>query len=149
MTVLSDRVRAVMDAHWQPEGYTVPNALTYPFAWLWDSCFHSVIWAALGDGDRAVTELTHVFRCQDERTGFVPHIDYQREPDHLLGFWGRSDASTWPQPPMYGHAVVELRARGIAVPGEVVERAVAGVQYFLRDRRHPSGLTFAVHPWET
>jgi len=149
MTVLRDRVRAVMEAHWQPEGYTVPNAVTYPFAWLWDSCFHAVIWAALGDETRAVTELAHVFRCQEDRTGLVPHIDYQRVPDHLREFWGRSDASTITQPPMYGHAIAELRRRGIAVPEEVVERATAGVRFFLRERTHPSGLIAITHPWET
>ena len=149
MTVLSDRVRSVMEAHWQPEGYTVPNAATYPFAWLWDSCFHVVIWAALGDEARALTELTHVFRCQDERTGLVPHVDYQRDPDHLRSFWGRSGASTITQPPMYGHAIAELRRRGIVVPSELVERAVHGVEFFLRERRHASGLVAIAHPWET
>lgn len=149
MTVLSERVRAVMEAHWQPEGYTVPNAAVYPFAWLWDSCFHVVIWAALGEEDRAVAELAHVFRCQNERTGFVPHIDYQRAPDHLRDFWGQPNVSTVTQPPMYGHAIAELRRRGVAVPGELVERAARGVEYFLRERRHRSGLVAAVHPWET
>ena len=149
MTVLSDRVRAVMEAHWQPEGYTVPNAITYPFAWLWDSCFHSVIWAALGDDTRAVAELAHVFRCQDERTGFVPHIDYQRAPDHLRDFWGQSNASTITQPPMYGHAIADLQSRGIAVSDAVVEAAIAGVQFFLRERAHASGLIAIAHPWET
>ncbi|HEV3227491.1 MAG TPA: hypothetical protein VGZ52_11675, partial [Acidimicrobiales bacterium] len=149
MTVLRDRVRAVMEAHWQPEGYTVPNAVTYPFAWLWDSCFHSLIWAALGDADRAVTELRHVFRCQDERTGLVPHVDYEREPDFLRGFWGQSGSSTITHPPMYGHAIAELTRLGIDVPRDAVERAVAGVEYFLRERTHPSGLVAIVHPWET
>ena len=138
-----------MEAHWQPEGYTVPNAAVYPFAWLWDSCFHAVIWAALGHGDRALTELAHVFRCQDEATGFVPHIDYQRDPDHLRAFWGRSGSSSITQPPMYGHAVVELRRRGIDVGAEIVERSRAGVEFFLAERRHDSGLIAITHPWET
>jgi hypothetical protein len=149
MTVLSDRVRGVMEAHWQPEGYTVPNPATYPFAWLWDSCFHSVIWAALGDDTRALTELTHVFRCQDEASGFVPHVDYERAPDHLRDFWGQPNASTITQPPMYGHAIAELRRRGIGVPDELVERAVRGVQFIVRERMHPSGLVAITHPWET
>jgi hypothetical protein len=149
MTVLSDRVRAVMEAHWQPEGYTVPNAVTYPFAWLWDSCFHVVIWAALGDDQRALAELAHVFRCQDERTGFVPHVDYQRAPDHLRDFWGQANCSTITQPPMYGHAIAELVRQGVDVPEELRERAVRGVEYFLRERQHPSGLVAAAHPWET
>jgi hypothetical protein len=50
---------------------------------------------------------------------------------------------------MYGHAVSELRAQGIDVSDEVVERSVAGVQFFLRERTHPSGLVAIVHPWET
>jgi len=148
MTVLSDRARAVMEAHWQPEGYTVPNAVTYPFRWLWDSCFHAVIWAELGEPERAVSELAHVLRGQDAR-GFVPHIDYSREPGHHQWFWGRPGSSTITQPPMYGHAVAALRRRGIDVGDELVERARAGIEFFLRERRHPSGLIRVTHPWET
>jgi hypothetical protein len=90
-----------------------------------------------------------VFRCQDDASGFVPHIDYERDPDHLLAFWGRRDSSTITQPPMYGHAVAELQRRGIDVSQEVVDRARAGVEFFLRERAHPSGLVRIVHPWET
>jgi hypothetical protein len=148
MTVLSDRVRAMMLAHWQPEGYTVPNAATYPFAWLWDSCFHVVIWAALGDADRALAELAHVFRLQD-RDGFVPHVDYQREPLHLADFWGRVEGSSITQPPMAGHAVAELRRRGIDVPDELAEKARRHLAFLMRERHHPSGLIAIHHPWET
>jgi hypothetical protein len=148
MTVLSDRVRAVMESHWQPEGYTVPNAVTYPFRWLWDSCFHALVWAELGEPERAVSELAHVLQAQDDR-GFVPHIDYGREPSHHEWFWGRSGRSTITQPPMYGHAVAALRRRGIDVGDDLVERARAGIQFFLRERRHPSGLIAVMHPWET
>jgi hypothetical protein len=138
-----------MNAHWQPEGYTVPNAVTYPFRWLWDSCFHALIWGELGEPERAVAELTHVLRGQDERTGFVPHIDYERDPSHHAAFWGRSGASTITQPPMYGHAVAALARRGIDVPAEVRERAAFGVGYFQRERAHASGLVAITHPWET
>lgn len=137
-----------MRAHWQPEGYTVPNATVYPYAWLWDSCFHAVIWAALGDADRAVTELVHVFRTQ-EPDGFVPHVDYERDPDALRSFWGRSGSSTITQPPVHAHAIAALRRAGIAVPDWVVERSMAHVAWFLRARRHPSGLVAIAHPWET
>ena len=148
MTVLIERVRDVMESHWQPEGYTVPNAVTYPFRWLWDSCFHSLIWAELGEPERAVSELAHVLHAQDDR-GFVPHIDYGREPAHHESFWGRPGSSTITQPPMYGHVVAALRRRGIDVGDELVERARAGITFFLRERRHPSGLIRVTHPWET
>jgi len=148
MTVLRDDVRAVMEAHWQPEGYTVPNAVTYPFAWLWDSCFHALIWAELDEPARAVAELTHVFRNQ-RTDGFVPHIDYQRDPTAFAAFWGRDAASTITQPPMGGHVVAELTRRSIPVPDELVDAARRHIEYFVRGRRHASGLIAAVHPWET
>jgi hypothetical protein len=148
LTVLSERVRAVMEAHWQPEGYTVPNAVTYPFRWLWDSCFHALIWAELGDADRALAELAHVLRAQDER-GFIPHIDYARSPSHHESFWGRVGSSTITQPPMYGHAIAALQRSGISISDELVARARAGIEFFLRERRHATGLVAAVHPWET
>jgi hypothetical protein len=50
---------------------------------------------------------------------------------------------------MFGHAVAQLQGQGIQVPAELVERAIAGVQFFLRDRLHPSGLVAVAHPWET
>ena len=52
---------------------------------------------------------------------------------------------------MYGHAVAELRRRGIDVPDELAERAHAGLRFLVRDRaRDPeSGLITVVHPWET
>jgi hypothetical protein len=137
-----------MEAHWQPDGYTVPNAATYPFRWLWDSCFHSLIWAELGEAERAVAELAHVLRAQDER-GFIPHIDYSRQPDHHETFWGRAGSSTITQPPMYGHAVAELERRGIAVDDELRSRARRGIEFFLRERPHPSGLLRVSHPWES
>ena len=71
------------------------------------------------------------------------------EPSHHEWFWGRSGSSTITQPPMYGHAVAALRRRGIDVGDDLVERACAGIQFFLRERRHPSGLIAVTHPWET
>ena len=52
---------------------------------------------------------------------------------------------------MYGHAVAELRRRGIDVPDELAERAHAGLRFLVRERaRDPeSGLITVVHPWET
>ena len=59
-------------------------------------------------------------------------------------------ASTITQPPIYALAVVELSRRGVEVPAEVVERAVAGLWFLLRDRRRSrAGLIELVHPWES
>ena len=72
---LEDDARRVLEAAWaEGRGYCVPNPRTYPHLWLWDSCFHSIAWAALGD-DRAVEELAAVFVAQTA-DGFVPHMRY-------------------------------------------------------------------------
>jgi hypothetical protein len=102
----------------------------------------------LGDADRALTELAHVFRLQDA-DGFVPHVDYQRAPLHLADFWGRVEGSSITQPPMAGHAVAELRRQGIDVPDELAAKAGRHLSYLLRERRHRSGLIAIHHPWET
>jgi hypothetical protein len=137
-----------MEAHWRPEGFTVPHAMTYPFRWLWDSCFHSIIWLALGDADRAVAELAFTLSVQ-EPDGFVPHLHYVGAPDHHAPFWGRPTVSTISQPPVAGHAVATLERAGVDVPAEVRARAERAVSWWWRERRHASGLVAARHPWET
>ena len=138
-----------MHAHWRPEGFTVPNADVYPHQWLWDSCFHALIWAELGEPERAVAELSAALADQAE-DGFVPHVRYLADPTGLAGFWGRTGTSSITQPPMYGFAVAELTRRGVDVPAEVVERARAGVRFLLDGRaRSADGLVTVVHPWET
>jgi hypothetical protein len=143
------RVRAMLEAHWVPEGYAAPNDGVYPWQWLWDSCFHAVIWAALADDDRAVRELTTALSTQDE-LGFVPHMNYVRDPRFHAEFWGRAGASSITQPPMYGHAVAELRRRGIDVPAELEHRARRGIEFLLHHRRRDrNGLVLLAHPWES
>ena len=153
MTVPAGDLRAavatMMAAHWREGGYTVPHGSVYPWQWLWDSCFHSLIWAELGDGDRAVAELANVLAVQDE-LGFVPHMTYHGDPAARADFWGRPGTSSITQPPVYGHAAAELVRRGVAVPDELVERAVDGVRFLLEHRaRTTEGLVTVVHPWET
>ncbi|MEK9637988.1 MAG: hypothetical protein VW060_13070, partial [Acidimicrobiaceae bacterium] len=143
-------VGRLMDDAWVDHGYTAPNTVVYPWLWLWDSCFHALIWADLDRPDRAVAELGCVLELQDG-AGFVPHMGYQLDPQVPVDLWGRAGSSSITQPPMYGHAVAELRRRGIDVPDELAERAHAGLRFLVRDRaRDPeSGLITVVHPWET
>jgi len=146
---LRPAVAAMMAAHWREGGYTVPNGSVYPWQWLWDSCFHALIWAELGDGDRAVVELTNALAVQDE-LGFVPHMTYHGDPAARADFWGRLGTSSITQPPMYGHAVAELVRRGVVVPDQVVEQAVDGLRFLFDHRaRTAGGLVTVVHPWET
>jgi len=141
-------VASLLDDHWVDDGYAAPNSDVYPWLWLWDSCFHAIIWAELGD-DRALTELESTLAAQDA-SGFVPHMNYRRDPEQSMDLWGRPGASSITQPPMYGHAIAELVARGFPVRDETIERAQRGLAFLVRDRqRSESGLIELVHPWES
>lgn len=142
------RVRRLLESHWHAAGYTMPNRRTYPWQWLWDSCFHSIIWAELGD-ERALIELDRLFGYQT-RGGFVPHMSYHSDPNASVAFWGRAGASTITQPPMYGHTIAELSRRKMVPADDLLDRAERGISYLLRRRRRSAaGLIELCHPWES
>lgn len=142
-----ETARTVLDQAWREPGFCVPHAGTYPFQWLWDSCFHAVVWAELGD-ERAMVELGSALANASPR-GFVPHLTYWSDPDHHASFWGRPRTSSLTQPPMYGHAVAVCAARGLDVD-RLVEPAEAGLRFLLQHRaRTADRLVAVVHPWET
>jgi hypothetical protein len=146
---IAARARAVLEDHWRPDpGCTVPSAATYPHQWLWDSCFHAVIWAELGEPDRAVTELASLFAHQGD-DGFVPHLTYWGAPDRHAELWGRRWTSCVSQPPMYGHALAELHRRGVEVPASLVASAAEGLRFLLCERDRGDGRLVLVHPWES
>lgn len=144
-----EKVRHFMESQWREPGFTCPNAQTYPWLWLWDSCFHSLIWAHLGRPDRAVMELRSALASQ-HRSGFVPHVVYYDGFRDHDDFWRANGTSSITQPPIYGHTVAALIRKGIAVPEELVGRATLGLRFLLEQRRRtPGGLIEIVHPWES
>ncbi len=145
---LEAAVRRMLDAHWVAEGYAAPHQTVYPWQWLWDSCFHVLVWLELGEVERAQRELSVAFGPQ-AASGFVPHMNYVRDPGFHEDLWGRRDGSSITQPPMYGHAVAELVRAGHRPADEVLAAATAGLRFLLDRRRHPSGLVRVCHPWET
>ncbi|MEX0768619.1 MAG: hypothetical protein WD029_09125 [Microthrixaceae bacterium] len=139
----------VLEAQWREPGFTCPNSRTYPWLWLWDSCFHAIVWAQLERPDRAIAELSTVLAAQDS-DGFVPHVQYLNGSTAHDEFWGRRHTSSITQPPMYGHAIAELARQGVAIPADLLERATVGLNFlFERRRRTASGLIEIVHPWES
>jgi hypothetical protein len=145
---LRAEVAEMLDVQWVPEGYCAPNSEVYPFGWLWDSCFHSIIWAELGD-PRSVIELDTALGISSP-DGFVPHMNYVLDPSAHESLWGRAGASSITQPPMYGHALAVLVSKGIEVPESLVDRAVDGLWFLLRSRRRTTtGLIELCHPWES
>lgn len=146
-TGLADRARQVLEAAWHPDGgYASPNLETYPWSWLWDSCFHAVIWASLGDR-RASVELEAVFRWQTD-AGFVPHMGYQLEPEAAIELWDQPGASTITQPPMWGHAARCLSIFGMDLPEGIHERMWRGFEW-LWEHRLRNDLLVLCHPWES
>ena len=152
---LRERSLEVMEAHWRQRksgkrwGYTCPNPERYEWQWLWDSCFHAIIWAELGEADRALLELETLL-ATIEPSGFLPHINYVADPAAAEEFWGRAGASTITQPPMFGHATAELVRRGVDVPEELADKSAKALRFFLDHRIHePSGLAVLCHPWES
>ena len=53
--------------------YIAPALKTYPFQWFWDTCFHVVILARLGEHELAKRNLRSLFTMQEEN-GFVGHM---------------------------------------------------------------------------
>ena len=152
---LRERSATVMESHWRQGksgkrwGYTCPNPERYQWQWLWDSCFHAIIWAELGETDRGLLELETLLATM-EPTGFLPHMNYVADPEAAKEFWGRAGASTITQPPMFGHAIAELVRRGVDVPDELPAKAAKALRFFSAHRIHePSGLVILCHPWES
>jgi hypothetical protein len=145
MTELRAACRAVLEASWRPaDGFCPPNPTVYPHQWLWDSCFHAIAWAALGDG-RGVTELESCLRSQLP-TGFVPHMRYLGP---TVGRGPLPDRSSYTQPPVYAHAARVLRDAGFGVPAQTVTAIGRALECLWRDRRTDAGLVYLVHPWES
>jgi hypothetical protein len=147
VTHQSDRYSSeVMERNWRNHGYTSPNLETYPWQWLWDSGFHALIWARLGDS-RAVTELESIFAFQ-RNSGFVPHVNYQHDPSAAVELWGIEGSSTITQPPMYAHAARGLSTAGFDVSAQTLKRIEAGLEHLWHTRLHANGLLSCFHPWE-
>ena len=53
--------------------YIAPALKPYPFQWFWDTCFHVIILARLGEHDLAKRNLRSLFAMQEEN-GFVGHM---------------------------------------------------------------------------
>ncbi|WP_138735198.1 MGH1-like glycoside hydrolase domain-containing protein [Modestobacter excelsi] len=135
----------VLSGAWQADvSYCVPNSEHYPHLWLWDSCFHSMAWAAVRD-QRAAVELQAVFRTQFEN-GFVPHMTYGKDE----GVWRgpRPDVSCFTQPPVYALALARVEDNGLSFDPSLVLGVSRALQYF-SDCRMVDGLAKVVHPWET
>src|SRR3989338_3836022 len=89
--------------------YTLPSPDSYPYQWLWDSCFHAIILTHYNTED-AKKELLSLVANQFEN-GMIPHMIYwkpQNKKDFQLINWGKEGTSSITQPPMIAYAVWEI-----------------------------------------
>lgn len=89
--------------------YTVPSPDTYPYQWLWDSCFHAIILTHFDVTD-AKKEILSLLSKQFEN-GLIPHMIYwvKTSPNNFPVIeWGKEDTSSITQPPMVAYAVWEI-----------------------------------------
>ncbi|MEW6638503.1 MAG: trehalase family glycosidase [Actinomycetota bacterium] len=159
------RAKMVLDLNWTGE-YTKPGPRLYPHQWSWDSAFIAIGYANY-DQDRAVKELTHLFRRQ-WRNGLVPQIVFDpRVGEYFPGvdFWhAECDESALcdrktsgvVQPPLHATAALRVyRKAGDAVAArtfleEIFPRLVAWHDYLYRERDPGGeGLVYIRHPWES
>ncbi|HET8581489.1 MAG TPA: hypothetical protein VFL98_03440 [Candidatus Paceibacterota bacterium] len=117
--------------------YTVPAPDTYPYQWLWDSCFHAIALATF-EPEAGAAELRSLVTKQFEN-GMIPHMIYW-EPSPLYDFaWGTSGTSALTQPPMLAYAARAVADRlpdGHAFLEELFPSMIAFYR-FLVDKRDP------------
>ncbi len=89
--------------------YTIPSSGTYPYQWLWDSCFHAIILSHFKIDD-AKKEIFSLLSKQFQN-GMIPHMIYWKKYKNT-SFpnikWGKSGTSTITQPPMLAFAVWQI-----------------------------------------
>lgn len=119
--------------------YTVPSPETYPYQWLWDSCFHAIVLAEL-DPDAAIAELRSLLSRQLP-DGMVPHLIFWKGKltrPYNWG-WGKGGTSSITQPPLIAYAAyrIYLHTRDTRFIRELLPAIYAFYKYLI-DRRDPA-----------
>ncbi|MDB5189532.1 MAG: putative isomerase [Parcubacteria group bacterium] len=118
--------------------YTVPSPETYPYQWLWDSCFHAIVLAKL-DPEAAISELRTILSHQLD-DGMIPHIIFwntKLSRPYNWG-WGKGAITSITQPPMVAYAAQAIyhHTRETAFLEELFPRMLSFYKYLI-ERRDP------------
>lgn len=132
--------------------YTRPAPHTYEQQWLWDSCFHALVYRHF-DATMAWDELRSI--CAGQFTdghdaGMIPHMIYWQGGGAAL--WGVDDRSTITQPPLIASMAVRIaRATSNPEPLKELYPALCAYHDWFERRRDPDGdhLVTLIHPWES
>jgi len=140
--------------------YTCPSLGHYEHQWLWDSCFHAIIWSYFNP-ENAKRELLSLIKKQFEN-GMLPHMYYwkpatgwiPRIGDWLFKNWPEKDRSRITQPPLIAQAVEKVYAQ--THDQAFLEQMIGPIQKYydwLHTERNEKisgdGLVAIIHPWES
>lgn len=117
--------------------YTIPSEDTYPYQWLWDSCFSAIVMTHF-DTDSAKAELQSLVSAQF-KNGMIPHMIYwDRQKDHPFPEikWGKRRTSSITQPPLLASAVERIyrATNDVEFVREMLPHIDAFHRYLIRHR---------------
>lgn len=146
-------VRALLESNqvsYQGHRYTRPAPSTYEQQWLWDSCFHALIYCHF-DLSMAKDELSSLLYHRGvDMGGMVPHMIYWAGGGEAL--WGQPYASTITQPPMIASAA--LKVYEVSQDRTFLQTNYELIREYYewlgreRDPDHDH-LVSIIHPWES
>jgi glycogen debranching enzyme len=129
--------------------YTVPSSSVYPYQWLWDSCFHAIIYTHF-DIKYAKDEIRALLNGQWEN-GMLPHMIYWTKAEkHRLDWGVKGNTSSITQPPMVAYAVEAIFKKDQDV--DFIKEVLDGLHKYyqwLDQERSFNYLLSIVHPWES
>lgn len=146
-TLLKANRRKTRDGH----QYTVPSPSTYPYQWLWDSCFHAIALAKL-EPEAAKAELMSLLARQMP-DGLLPHmIFWEPKITRPYNVWWEKGASSITQPPMIAYAAWEIykQTKDAAYLREIFPKMLKFYRYLIENRDpHDHHLISIINPDES
>lgn len=138
--------------------FTKPARGHYDYLWLWDSCFHALVWSYF-DVSRAEKEIDAIFA---KHHNILPHMVcfdedeakklYRSPNGGTFRLWNEIGTSNLTQPPVLGSIL--LRIYEITKNERIISKNFdRTLNYYraLRDERDfdNDGLISIIHPWES
>ncbi|TFG05571.1 MAG: hypothetical protein EU536_01655 [Promethearchaeota archaeon] len=162
--LIRERARAVLEHNLvrnETYSYTCPSPKTYQHQWLWDSCFHAIVWSHF-DPEIAKSELKTLLKKQFAN-GLIPHMAYWHSPSGLIpkmgdwlfgGLWPEPDRSRITQPPLLPQAIhaIYKKTKDRAFVEQLFPHIERYFNWLYSERGQKisdDGLLSVIHPWET
>tara|TARA_B100002051_G_scaffold276792_1_gene328184 strand:- start:4187 stop:5431 length:1245 start_codon:yes stop_codon:yes gene_type:complete len=120
--------------------YTVPSDRAYPYQWLWDSCWHALIYSYY-QPELAEKEIETLLTKQWEN-GMVPHVIYwERDHDVYPVDWGvDTNTTTLIQPPVIAYTALRIfeKTSNTDWLQRIFPKLVKWHEYLARERQLPN-----------